>query len=107
MKEKVTSLNCIADGATDLNQLAAELCCQVEGVYEGLLSGSVEQTLNEWRALSVTLGQEIKFNSGNREIEATAIDITPTGALIVQTVSGRKELTGGEISIRNSDGTYC
>ncbi len=108
LKDRVTWLEAITDAPLDMNAVTAELCFQLEEVYNALMQDRIERTLDEWRALSVTLGKTIKFASGGRDRTGTAVDITQSGALIVQTEeNGQIELTGGEISIRNADGSYC
>lgn len=110
LQDKVTWLSAMTDDPPQLEELAAELCIQLEDVYKRLSSGESEELdriLDEWRAHSVTLGQEIRFHQGDQEMTGTALDITDKGALIVQTDRGRIDLSGGEISIRNLDGSYC
>ncbi|MBX9694446.1 MAG: biotin--[acetyl-CoA-carboxylase] ligase, partial [Cyanobacteria bacterium] len=97
LRERVTWLEEIADSPVDMNAVTAELCFQLEEVYGALMQDRIQQTLDEWRALSVTLGKTIKFTSGSREQTGIAIDITSSGALIVDCEEGGQlQLTGGE-----------
>lgn len=97
----------IAGTTIDTSQLAAEICYQVEESYNLMLNGESRRILDQWRTFSVTLGNEIVSTTPAREVRGLAIDIADSGALIVQTVNGREEILGGEISIRSADGSYC
>ncbi len=107
LKEKMSWLEAAADAPVDTNQLAAELCFQIESIYELMKLRQTDKILDEWRAFSITLGQEIVCTTPVREIKGTAIDVTASGALIVQTATGTEELVGGELSIRTASGSYC
>ncbi len=107
LKEKLLWLEAAAGTPVDTNHLAAELCFQIESIYDCMKRGSTDKILDEWRAFSITLGQEIVCTTPVRQIKGTAIDITSSGALIVQTSTGVEELVGGEISIRTASGSYC
>lgn len=107
LNKKVTWLEQAAGEPIDRNALVAELCAQIEDVYVRASEGQVARILDEWRALSVTLGNEIIVTTGSNQFRGTAIDITTSGALIVETDRGKLELTGGEISVRSVDGSYC
>jgi biotin-(acetyl-CoA carboxylase) ligase len=50
----------------------------------------------------------IVTENSERRLEGKAIDITDSGALIVELTDGtRITLHAGEISIRTADGSYC
>jgi len=91
----------------DPNLVIAEIANQLEEVYGRLLNGQSDNVLSEWRTRSITLGRRIIATSGERTVEGDAIDIAPSGALIVDTGSEKIELHAGEITIRNADGSYC
>lgn len=107
LHNKVVWLEQAAGAPIDPNVLVAELCAQIEDVYFRAADGQVARILDEWRALSVTLGNEIVVTTGSTQFRGTAIDITTSGALIVETDRGKQEVTGGEITVRNVDGSYC
>jgi BirA family biotin operon repressor/biotin-[acetyl-CoA-carboxylase] ligase len=106
LKDKVYWLEAALGTELDTNVLAAEICFQIEDVYSKMQKGETKKVLDEWRAFSVTLGQEIVCTTPSREVRGTAIDISDSGALIVETKSGREELVGGEISVRTAGGSY-
>lgn len=106
LKEKMYWLEAATGTSINTNELAAEICFQLEEVYTAMTRRETAKILDEWRAFSVTLGQEIVCTTPSREIRGTAIDVTDTGALIIQTATGREHLLGGEISIRTAGGSY-
>lgn len=110
LKHKMIWLEAASGTECDTSSLAAELCYQIEQVYlsmNGNGKTGVAKILDEWRAFSVTLGHEIICTTPAREVRGTAVDISESGALIVETPEGREELLGGEITIRSADGSYA
>ncbi|CAN5493541.1 hypothetical protein BH10CYA1_BH10CYA1_24350 [soil metagenome] len=107
LKEKMIWLERITKQPVDPNSVIAEIANQLEEVYGLLLNGQSNKVLDEWRTGSITLGRRIIATSGERTVEGDAIDIAPSGALIVDTGSEKIELHAGEITIRNADGSYC
>jgi BirA family transcriptional regulator, biotin operon repressor / biotin---[acetyl-CoA-carboxylase] ligase len=106
LKEKLYWLEAATGTEVDTTALALELCYQIEAVYDLMNRNEVEKILDEWRLYSITLGQEVICTSPSREVQGIAIDVTKSGALIVQTHTGREELLGGEISVRTAQGSY-
>lgn len=107
LKEKMIWLERITKQPVDPNLVIAEIAYCLEQAYGLLLGGQSAQILDEWRARSITLGRRVIATSGERSIEGDAVDIAPSGALIVDTGSEKVELHAGEITIRNADGSYC
>jgi len=93
----VTTLRAESDEAVDREEVAARL-------HERLLerADDVETetgfgtVLDEWRDLTVTLGESVRISVGNRVIEGTATDVTETGALVVRTEQGREVVREGD-----------
>ncbi len=107
LREKMTWLERITGQPVDPNVVIAEIANQLEEVYFLLLDKQSDLVLADWRKRSITLGRRIIATSGERTIEGEAIDIAPSGALIVDDGKEKIELHAGEISIRNADGSYC
>lgn len=92
----------------DANKIVAEILNCLEGQYRNLLLGAPEFILEEWKRRSITIGKCIRATIGDDSIEGEAIDITDSGALVLQTDSGEQRiLHAGEISIRLVDGSYA
>lgn len=107
LKDKMIWLERITKQPVDPNIIVSEIAHHLETVYRTLLLGDASDILAQWRSRSITLGQKIVATTGDRIVEGVAADISSSGALLVDTASGRVELHAGEISIRNADGSYC
>lgn len=108
LKDKVDSLDRIAGGEIDSNQLVCKVAERLEFNYKMLLQRQDEVILNEWRKRSVTLGQRVIATSGARNLEGIAHDVNESGALIIKCDDGHEEaVNAGEVQIRRHDGAYC
>lgn len=61
-----------------------------------LAQSSPETTLDAWRELTDTIGQRVRVDTPTGEIVGEAVDITPPGALVVETDDGTREITAGD-----------
>jgi BirA family biotin operon repressor/biotin-[acetyl-CoA-carboxylase] ligase len=52
--------------------------------------------LPAWRELAVTLGRRVRVETPRGSVEGTAVDVTETGALLVETETGRHTVTAGD-----------
>ncbi|MFC3960040.1 biotin--[acetyl-CoA-carboxylase] ligase [Halovivax cerinus] len=90
----------LPDGATSISAEAEPVdrrvfCQQLLERFDTArsdLSGTVER----WRSLADTIGQRVRVQQTDRTIEGTAVDVTATGALIVETTSDRVTVTAGD-----------
>jgi BirA family biotin operon repressor/biotin-[acetyl-CoA-carboxylase] ligase len=103
---KIHWLEEITQHPIDRNLLVAQIANELEQVIALALAGNITPILDGWRSYSATLGEQVKASIGSNTIEGLALDITDSGALIVQTSSGIKKLHAGEVSIRKPDGSY-
>jgi len=62
---------------------------EMEMIYEDFLAGNVAGILEEWRALSVTLGRTVSVRQGTGRIAGYARDVAPDGALLLETGPGQ------------------
>jgi BirA family biotin operon repressor/biotin-[acetyl-CoA-carboxylase] ligase len=53
----------------------------------------------EWKALSDTLGREVRVVVDGSTVEGTAEDIDETGALLVRSASGRVRVLSGDVDV--------
>jgi BirA family biotin operon repressor/biotin-[acetyl-CoA-carboxylase] ligase len=108
LMHKLDSLARIKNSDVDANAVAAAIATAFEGTSELLSPSTSQQLTKRWRDLSITIGQMIVTENSERRLEGKAIDITDSGALIVELTDGtRITLHAGEISIRTADGSYC
>ena len=74
---------------------------ELEHQYYEVLDSGFDDTLNEWRKLSVTLNQEIEVRAPGNTYEGVATDIDNDGNLLVKTSTGDiKRVVAGDVSIR-------
>ena len=53
--------------------------------------------LDDWRALNCTLGKSVRVERFGEVLEGRAADLTPEGALLLETPKGTVEVFEGEI----------
>ncbi|MGP8051736.1 MAG: biotin--[acetyl-CoA-carboxylase] ligase [Desulfobaccales bacterium] len=71
---------------------------EFEDLYERFLARDFSGILEEWRSLTVTLGQRVTVRQGPRAIHGLALEVAPDGALLLETDSGEVvRVTSGEI----------
>jgi len=89
-------------GRSDLsrNQLAAGLLDQLlPAVAEFELAG-LQPFLEEWRRYDIVEGCQIDLQLPNETVSGTACGIDEAGALLVETMHGRRRFASGEVSVR-------
>ncbi|MFB6094730.1 MAG: biotin--[acetyl-CoA-carboxylase] ligase [Halanaeroarchaeum sp.] len=57
-----------------------------------------ERILERWRDLNATLDGRVRVESGAETITGEAVDVTETGALVVETEAGRRTLHAGDVT---------
>ena len=95
-----TSLSIIRGEAISRLTLLNGILGQLEVVYNQVVQNGFVPMLDEWRELSVTLGQQVDVVGSGRNFSGTAIDIDHDGALLVQTEQGLEKVLAGDVSIR-------
>lgn len=74
---------------------------ELEQQYYEVLSNGFEGTLEEWKQLSVTLGQDIEVRAPDHTYEGVAMDLDTDGNLLVKVADGTiKRIVAGDVSIR-------
>lgn len=72
----------------------------LDRLYAKLLAREFSQILEGWRQASVTLGQTVTVRQGQETLTGLALEVTPEGALLVQTAAGEiKTVICGEIEL--------
>ncbi len=56
----------------------------------------LEGVVPDWRDLALTLGQRVRVELADEEIVGEAVDVTETGALVVETDGERRQVTAGD-----------
>jgi BirA family transcriptional regulator, biotin operon repressor / biotin---[acetyl-CoA-carboxylase] ligase len=64
-----------------------------------------DAVLNDWRALNCSLGRPVRVARFGEVLEGRATDLTPEGALLLETPEGTVELFEGEVEHLRQGGT--
>ncbi|HJI43034.1 biotin--[acetyl-CoA-carboxylase] ligase [uncultured Dialister sp.] len=83
--------------------LLAAILGELEKEYSIAQDEGFDKVLDDWRALSVTLGQEVRIIFGDDSYTGKAVDIDRDGCLLVNTGSEVKRVIAGDVSIRPVD----
>lgn len=100
IQDTATSLSILAGHTIDRRALLAAILREMEALYFAVQREGFAPVFAAWRELSVTLGQDVRVLGVNETFEGTAADIDETGALLVDTPSGRRRVLAGDVSIR-------
>ena len=82
------------------NALAASFFNHMESCYELIQTGNISTLMNRYRSFIHFLGEPITVIRNGIKESATAIDIDPSGHLIIEQNGERSTMYAGEISIR-------
>ena len=83
--------------------LLAAILAELEKEYHIAQTEGFDKVLEDWKTLSVTLGQEVRVIFGNDSYTGKARDIDKDGCLLVDTGSHVTRVIAGDVSIRPID----
>jgi BirA family biotin operon repressor/biotin-[acetyl-CoA-carboxylase] ligase len=107
LRGKAASLNEFAAAPVSRARLLSAILATLEKIYDRTVESGFDFALGRWREYSITLGNKVRVSAPDGEFTGDAVDIDPTGALIVRRDFGRTEkVLAGDVSIRpaGSDG---
>ena len=97
LKNRITTLNEELGKNIDENEFIAKFLREFEEIYNSYKKEEFENTLNEWRDLSDTIGKNVKIKQLNEEKYGYAVGINQEGNLIIKKSNGELEkITYGE-----------
>jgi BirA family biotin operon repressor/biotin-[acetyl-CoA-carboxylase] ligase len=99
----VTTLRSELGHDVDLVELLAALLMSLDA--ELMSIEDFDAVLYDWRALNCTLGRPVRVARFGEVLEGRATDLTPEGALLLQTPQGTVELFEGEVEHLRQGGT--
>ena len=94
-----SELGCDVDLAKLLGTLLSNLDAELGRIED---FGAI---LDDWRALNCTLGKPVRVTRFGKVLEGRAVDLTPEGALLLETPQGVVELFEGEVEHLRQGGT--
>ena len=83
--------------------LLAAVLAELEAEYKLAQTEGFGRVLDDWRKLSVTLGEEVRVIFGNDNYTGKAVDIDDDGCLLVDTGREVRRVMAGDVSIRPAD----
>ena len=89
----------LPEGATSIREEVGEFDRRV--FVQRLLElfseySDLEGVVSDWRELALTLGQRVRVELADEEIVGEAVDVTGTGALVVEADGERRQVTAGD-----------
>jgi BirA family biotin operon repressor/biotin-[acetyl-CoA-carboxylase] ligase len=98
---RATTIEAELGRPVDRALLLAESLAALNEAYADVVHGRAALVLRAWRELaSRTLGRPIEWDDATGRCLGVARDIDETGALVVDTVGGRRLVVGGEVKWR-------
>ena len=106
IKNKASSLKVETREEINRKQLVANILNKFEKLYDELiLEEKIDTSIKICRENSSLIGKEVRIIERNKEVIATALDLSEDGKLVVQYKDGRiDEIISGEISVRGLEG---
>ena len=92
---EVTTVRSELGRDVDLLELLCALLSNLDAELRRI--GDFGTVLEDWRALNCTLGERVRVRRLGEPIEGRAVDLSPDGALLLETPRGIVELFEGEI----------
>jgi BirA family biotin operon repressor/biotin-[acetyl-CoA-carboxylase] ligase len=97
-----TDLNSIC-GDVSRNQLAANVIEELIGLLAAFESTGLKPYVEQWQRLDAFNGKLVDVISGDHKISGVCCGIANNGALIIDNDGVKKQMHGGELSLRLSD----
>jgi len=98
VRDGVTSLAAEAERMPDLADVAATILERMAGWYDAVRRDGTPPLVAAWRARSVTWwGRTVEARDGDRVIRGTAVDVDPSGALVLDGDGGRFVIHSGDV----------
>jgi BirA family biotin operon repressor/biotin-[acetyl-CoA-carboxylase] ligase len=101
LTEIATSLSLATGQTVSRLSLLQEILIELEREYNNVIQHGFSPVLDDWRKLSVTLGQTVDVLGGNKQFSGLAVDIDNDGALLVQIEDRIEKIIAGDVSIRS------
>ena len=101
LAQRSTSLNLLTGCEFDRSDIIKLLLTELSACYERFEADGIAAISDEYRTLCVNLGKAVSIHEKDTFYKATAIGISPDGALEVLLENGEKRaLDSGEVSVR-------
>jgi BirA family biotin operon repressor/biotin-[acetyl-CoA-carboxylase] ligase len=88
------------NGLVSRNKLAADIIDSVHVLTTAFESTGFSQMREEWERLHAYQGDRVRLTSAESTVDGIARGITANGELVLETQSGVRHFSGGEVSLR-------
>ena len=83
--------------------MLAAILVELEKEYDIAQNQGFDKVLEDWKTLSITLGQDVRVICGDENYTGKAVDIDKDGCLLVDTGNRVERVLAGDVSIRPID----
>ena len=91
IRHMITSISHEVEEDVDRAALLAAILKEFEVRYDMIEQGEYEPVIREWKNFSSTIGRRVRINTLRNSFEGEAVDIDPSGALVVRRDNGKIE----------------
>jgi BirA family biotin operon repressor/biotin-[acetyl-CoA-carboxylase] ligase len=91
IRHMITSISHEVNHDVDRAALLAAILKEFEARYDMIAQGEYDAVIREWKNFSSTIGRRVRINTLRNSFEGEAVDIDPTGALVVRKDNGKIE----------------
>ena len=99
IRKKATSLRIMTGNTVNRLELLKTILTRFNTLYRRFKKEGLEKLLPDYYSYASFFGREIRLKMGNIAVRGKAIGIDRTGAIIIETGSGEKIFSAGEISM--------
>lgn len=105
IKDIATSMLIETGKITSRKEILASILKEFEKLYDSFKERGLSSMIDEYKSLSVTLGNQVKVLSSVDSFEGKAVDITDDGLLVVRLENGaERKVISGDVSVRGVNG---
>lgn len=99
-----TATSFLAEGIdVSRKELLAVILSEMEKEYDIAQNEGFDRVLEDWKSLSITVGQDVRVIMGDENYTGKAVDIDKDGCLLVDTGETIERVIAGDVSIRPVD----
>ncbi|MBI5042563.1 MAG: biotin--[acetyl-CoA-carboxylase] ligase [Nitrospirae bacterium] len=88
LMDNATSIKIESNSTIDRMNLICRVLENLEEWYNLFERNGVNDIIEEWKSLAITIGRDVKVQSGNSFVEGRAVDIDENGALLIKDRDG-------------------
>jgi len=101
LREKATSLFLETGKKYSRTEIIEKIITEFDDMYKIFKKQGISQFIAEYKSLCVNIGRDVVVLYSSREVKGIAVDISPSGELIVKAEDGMVEkISSGEVSVR-------